>query len=105
MWKETDDFWLTLPGNEDESALLIALGVQPLRMTASFDGENDEPVKRKGHLDVTILSFDRKSGDMLATVVENTTGLRLRSQTLNLRIDDDGDTEVCHINEIDGIIF
>lgn len=102
MWKKSDSFWLELTDDVDRSAMLTALGLQPLRVTATV---GDEAVSRKGYIDVLILSFDRKTYVMHAKVVENTTEHRLRSNELVLKMDDSVSDDLCAIHEIDGIIF
>ena len=108
MWKSDDDFWLTVPEKDDLSPLLLALGLEPLRITASInrDDEDDSlPVKRDGYLDVKISSFDRKSNLMSVSVSENTTGLKLHDRILTIKVDEYSDDIICRIEEIHGITF
>ncbi len=101
MWKPDDDFWLEMTKN-DTSALQVALGIKPLRITAS-DSETDE--SRKGHIDVLIVSFDRKSHVLNCNIIENETTHRFSSRQLVLTVDERCDTETCRIRKIEGIIF
>lgn len=72
-------------------------------------GEEDDDLSEDGgcYIDVRILSFDRKSGEISATVVENTSGHMLGTMTLRMKIDpeDDHYYGICEIKEIKGIIF
>ncbi len=104
MWKETDDFWLTLTGNKSESALLVILGDQPLRITATFDNDGKD-VDREGHIDILITSFDRVSHTIHGNVVANDTGHNLSSRTLVVKTSEHPETDICQIEEITGIIF
>ena len=107
VWKPDHFFWLTVLNKEEQGwgALNVVLGFHPLRITAIFEGESDESENRDGHIDITVVSFDRKSHTMCVNVVENDTDHRLNKRTLTLKLDGISDCEICAIIEIDGVDF
>ncbi len=105
MWKETDDFWLTVPETKDGTALLIVLGNQPLRISATYDDDNEVITSRDGHIDFLITSFERDTHTLRGNVVTNDTGHNLSSRTLELTVVDFPESAICMIRKIEGIIF